>query len=90
VTLQRAGLNLREFTLALTNDLTDRLYTATPGGLVLSLREIGQLQPRPLRDPKLPPFGYIPPEGAMPTPAAAPPAETPAPAAEGAAAPANP
>ena len=53
--------------MGLTNNLNDRLYMATPSGLVICLREIGQLQPRPLRDPKQPPFGYIPPEGALPS-----------------------
>jgi outer membrane protein assembly factor BamB len=94
-TAQRAGLNLREFTVGLTNNLNDRLYLATPSGLLICLRELGQLQPRLLRDPKLPPFGTVPPEGAMPgTPGAAPapaaaPAENPAPDAA-AAAPATP
>ena len=86
-TAQRAGLNLREFTVGLTNNLNDRLFMASPSGLVICLRELGQLQPRPLRDPKLPPFGTVPPEGAMPSlggpvppAAAAPPAgENPAP-----------
>ena len=36
---------------------------ATSSGMILALREIGQTPPRPLRDPKLLPFGYIPPEG---------------------------
>lgn len=62
-TYTRAGLNLRPFEVELTNSLNDRIYLGTKGGLVLGLREIGQLQPRPLRDPKGPPFGYIPPEG---------------------------
>jgi outer membrane protein assembly factor BamB len=86
VTLQRAGLKLREYTVGLTNIENDRIYTATPSGLVMSLREIGQLQPRPLRDPKLPPLGFIPPEGALPqtppppTTPETPPAENTAPA----------
>jgi outer membrane protein assembly factor BamB len=67
-TYQRAGLNLRDYDLSLTNDLNDRLYMATRSGMVISLREIGQTQPRPLRDPKLPPFGFIPPEGALTVP----------------------
>lgn len=101
VTLQRAGLNLREFTVGVTNNLNDRIYVATPSGLVFSLREIGQLQPRPLRDPKSPPFGFVPPEGALTVPAPAltpgtPPAEGATPAPEpgapegGSGAPANP
>ena len=35
-------------------------------------------QPRPLRDPKALPFGYIPPEGIRKTPPPVPEAETPA------------
>ncbi len=62
-TFSRAGLNLREYALGPTNNLNDRLYFGTPSGLVICLREIGQVHPRPLRDPKAPPFGYIPPAG---------------------------
>jgi outer membrane protein assembly factor BamB len=62
-THQRIGLNLRDFTLGLTNHLNDRLYIATPAGLVICLRETGQVKPLLLRDPKLPPFGFIPDEG---------------------------
>jgi outer membrane protein assembly factor BamB len=85
-TAQRAGLNIREYTIGLTNNLNDRLFMATPSGLVICLREMGQTAPRPLRDPKLPPFGYVPPEGALPKTGseAAPGAATP-PAGEGAA-----
>ena len=74
-TYQRAGLNLREYVMAPTNEQDDRMYFATPSGLVICLREIGQNQPRPLRDPKAPPFGHIPTEGIPATPPAAPPAE---------------
>ncbi|MDR3638292.1 MAG: PQQ-binding-like beta-propeller repeat protein [Isosphaeraceae bacterium] len=62
-TFVRAGLNLREFTLGPTNRQNDRLYIGTPSGLLFAAREIGQLTPRLLRDPKAPPFGYVPPEG---------------------------
>jgi outer membrane protein assembly factor BamB len=93
VSLERAGLNLREFTVNMTNVVNDRLYMATPSGMLICLREIGQLRPQPLRDPKLPPFGTIPPEGvttpaapAVVAPAAAPPAAAP----PAAAPPANP
>jgi outer membrane protein assembly factor BamB len=98
-TFERAGLNLRGYTVGLTNNLNDRLYMATPSGLIICLREMGQIEPRPVRDPKAPPFGFIPPEGALPrVGGAAPPAgvappagETPvpeaAPAPEGAPAP---
>jgi outer membrane protein assembly factor BamB len=94
-TAQRAGLNLREYLIGFTNNLNDRLYMGTPSGLVICLREMGQAQPSPLRDPKLPPFGSVPPEGALPStigapaPAplegAAPEGAAPAPAPEGAA-----
>ena len=67
-TYQRAGLNLREYVLAPTNELNDRMYFATPSGLVICLREIGQTQPRPLRDPKTPPFGFVSPVGSETTP----------------------
>ena len=42
---QRAGLNLREYGLAITNSLNDRLYLATKSGLVICLREIGLVTP---------------------------------------------
>ena len=61
--LERAGLNARLYTLNINNEENDRLYLASPNGLIYSLREIGHLQSAPLRDPNLPPFGYIPPEG---------------------------
>lgn len=83
-THERAGLNLRDYTLAVTNAVNDRMYFGTPSGFLLCLREAGQVQPRPLRDPKAPLFGYIPPEGepAIPTPPETPteaqPAEDPA------------
>jgi outer membrane protein assembly factor BamB len=70
-TFERAGLNLRDYTLFLTNRFTDRLYMATPSGLILCLREAGEPDPMLLRDPKRLPFGYLPPEDAA-TPAAAP------------------
>jgi len=62
-TFQRANVNLRNFSLGPTNRFDDRLYFGTPHGLILCIREIGQVAPRPTRDPKLKPFGYIPPEG---------------------------
>ena len=62
-TLQRAGINIRSYTLGPTNRLDDRLYFGTSTGLLLCLREINQLNPRLNRDPKSKPFGYIPPEG---------------------------
>ena len=64
-TRQRIGLNLRGYTLGLTNPLNDRLFFATPSGLVICLREMGQVRPLLIRDPKAPPFGFIP-EGGYP------------------------
>ena len=82
-TLTRAGLNLRDYTLAFTNHTNDRIYLATPTGVVLCLRETGQVRPLPLRKPGSPPFGYVPPaEGTGSTPPAATPAPTPAPKAK--------
>ena len=62
-TLQRSGINLRNYTLGPTNRLDDRLYFGTNTGLLLCLREINQPTPRMIRDPRMKPFGYIPPEG---------------------------
>jgi hypothetical protein len=77
-TFHRACLNLRDYDLGPTNSLDDRLYFGTRSGLIICLREIGQFAPRPLRDPKTPPFGYVPPEGIELKPAIQPPpVETP-------------
>lgn len=62
-TAGRAGLNLREYDLSLSNHFDDRLYLATSSGVVICLREIGQRTPQVLRDPEAKPFGYVPPEG---------------------------
>jgi outer membrane protein assembly factor BamB len=59
----RAGLNLREYSMSIVNRTDDRMYFATPSGMVVCLREAGLPQPRPVRDPKALAFGYIPPEG---------------------------
>jgi outer membrane protein assembly factor BamB len=67
-TLLRAGLDLREFDLNIVNRFNDRLYFATPSGLIVCIRESGQLNPRPLRDRTGKPFGYVPPEGIKPPP----------------------
>jgi outer membrane protein assembly factor BamB len=92
-TLVRAGLKLREFDLDIVNRFNDRLYFATSSGLIVCLRETGQPQPRPLKDPKALPFGYVPPEGIKqtppPPPGAQPTAEPAAPAGAEAAAPAE-
>ncbi len=65
-TLLRAGLDLREFDLKIVNRFDDRLYFATPSGLIVCIRESGQVNPRPLKDPTAHPFGYVPPEGIKP------------------------
>jgi outer membrane protein assembly factor BamB len=70
-TFQRSGVNLRDFDLGPLNRLDDRLYFGSKRGVLMCLRETGQIQPRMLRDPKAKPFGYIPPEG-YPGPAAIP------------------
>ncbi len=72
-TLLRAGLDLREFDQTIVNRFNDRLYFATGSGLIVAIRESGQLDPRPLKDPAALPFGYVPPEGIKPP---APPAAT--------------
>jgi len=88
-TYQRAGLNLREYELSFPSRYDDRMYMATPSGVILCLREIGQTAPAALRDPKAKPFGYIPPEGIkeLPNPFEEAPAaeegETPEPPADG-------
>ncbi len=78
-TFGRAGINLRGFALGPTNRFDDRLYFGTTHGLVVCIREIAQVTPRTLRDPKAKPFGYIPPEGYLdvaPTAPAVAPAES--------------
>jgi outer membrane protein assembly factor BamB len=65
-TAGRIGLNLREYEFGPTNRENDRLYFATGSGLVICLRETGRIQPHPLRDPKMKPFAYVPPEGVKP------------------------
>lgn len=59
-TFDRAGLNLRDYTITITNRINDRLYFVSPSGSMLCLREMGKTIPAPLRDAKLPPFGTIP------------------------------
>lgn len=74
-TYQRAGLNVRELELGFTNSTNDRMYFGTSSGLIVCIREIGQIQPLSLKDPKALPFGYVPPEGLKNTPSGLPPAE---------------
>jgi outer membrane protein assembly factor BamB len=58
-TLQRAGVNLRSYSLANTNDVNDRIYLASPGGSIVCLREIGATSPAPLRESSSEAFGYL-------------------------------
>jgi outer membrane protein assembly factor BamB len=62
-THQRAGVNIRNFEFGPTNHVNDRLYMGSKSGMILCLREIDQVRPRPLRDASQKPIGYIPPEG---------------------------
>ena len=71
-TFERSGLNLREFTLTPTNRLNDRLYFATPSGMIFCAREIGAIKPNFVRDPNAPKFGKIDPDGEPATPPAVP------------------
>ena len=45
-TLLFAGLDLRELDLKIVNRFDDRLYFATPSGLIVCIRESGQINPR--------------------------------------------
>ena len=67
-TRDRSGVNLREFDLDVTNSLNDRLYFATSSGLVLASARSARSGRSLLRDPKAPPFGFIPTEGDSDTP----------------------
>lgn len=88
-THERAGLNLRCFEYNPTNRFNDRIFLANSTGLVVAIREAGRLSPTPHRDPKAPPFGYVPAEGISLTPRGTiEPAPAPAPAPAGEAAPA--
>ncbi len=62
-TFGRAGLNLRDFTLSFPERFDDRLFLASPSGILLCLREIGATTPNLLYDPEAKPFGFVPPEG---------------------------
>lgn len=57
-TRDRAGLNLREYTVVKTNRLNDRIYLASPTGVLLCLREIGRNRPLLVRHPSAIPFGW--------------------------------
>jgi outer membrane protein assembly factor BamB len=71
----RAGLNLRDYDSHIVDRFSDRMYFASRCGVIVAIREIGQAEPALLRDPKQPPFGYVPPEGIQPTPPTPPAAE---------------
>jgi len=71
-TAERAGLNLQDYEIALTNHVNDRLYYCTPSGSLLCLRQAGELMPRELRDPREPRFGTLPDEAPAQQPAIAP------------------
>jgi hypothetical protein len=58
-TRDRAGLDLREYSLSVANDINDRIYFCTPFGSIVAVREFGVITPTPLRDPADPIFGYI-------------------------------
>lgn len=58
--LNSAGLDLRPFKLSFTNEANDRVYMASPQGLIICLREINLVQPVPLRAKSEHPFGYVP------------------------------
>lgn len=53
-------VNMREYTMHVSNDRTDRLFLSSPGGTVIALREIGSEYPsyhlNPERRPILPEF----------------------------------
>jgi outer membrane protein assembly factor BamB len=57
-TRDRAGLNLRDYTVVQTNRLNDRIYLATPTGVLICLREIGHNRPLLVRHPSAIPFGW--------------------------------
>lgn len=56
---ERAGLDLRDYKLALSNDENDRVYLCTPFGSLLGIRELGITKPVPQRDSAEPVFGYL-------------------------------
>jgi outer membrane protein assembly factor BamB len=57
-TRDRAGLNLRDFTVVKTNRLNDRIYLASPTGVLICLREVGRTRPLLVRHPSAIPFGH--------------------------------
>lgn len=60
--IQSFGVDLKNFPAHMTNDKNDRIYLASEDGILLCLRELGKVNPTPLRDPKLPRFGITPQE----------------------------
>lgn len=55
--LHSFGLDLKNYPSRMTNDVNDRIYLATEDGILICLRELGKVQPTPIRDPKLGEFG---------------------------------
>lgn len=68
-TRERAGLDLREYTVPAVNELNDRIYLASPFGSLICLRERGALRPTPTRDPSEAPFGALDDLQSSPAPA---------------------
>jgi outer membrane protein assembly factor BamB len=62
-TVQRAGLTIRQLSIPVVNTEHDRLFLVSPDGILYAIREIGRIEPSPLRDPNWPAFGTVPPEG---------------------------
>ncbi len=58
-TYGRAGLRLRDYEYAVTNDINDRIYLATRFGSLICIHEQGLDQPLPLRDRETKPFGFL-------------------------------
>jgi outer membrane protein assembly factor BamB len=58
-TFQRAGLDVRRYSVTTTNDSHDRIYLASPHGSIVCLREYGSISPVPLRAASTQPFGFL-------------------------------
>jgi hypothetical protein len=70
-THDRAGVDLRDFSVVFGNRTNDRIFMASPRGAVVCMREIGAQTAHSLRDPNEPIFGTIPkeePNQAVPVP----------------------
>lgn len=85
-THQRAGLNLRNYVRAVTNDVNDRIFLGSKFGSIVCIHEQGLSRPVALRELHMAPFGHLergqgaatatPPDAPAAEPA--PPAEAPA------------